>query len=157
VRALLFANDARRCPDAWAEQMAADLRKAALPPEGLERWLDELDHPRFPVRERATRELQGLDPRFVSRLRQALGEPRSLEAKRRLERILPHHAGAEVPALIRRALAHLAESRSTAGAVVLDVVYGVRFPNGFARAVREALRHSGQTRKDDPRDKGKKE
>ncbi|HTU18849.1 MAG TPA: PQQ-binding-like beta-propeller repeat protein [Gemmataceae bacterium] len=62
-----------------------------LPPldtRKVERWLSDLDGDDFAKRESASRELKALAGRIEPRLRQALKETKSLEARRRLREIL---------------------------------------------------------------------
>jgi WD40 repeat protein len=56
-------------------------------------WLAELDSRQFPTREKATQELDRLGESADLLLRKALQEPRSLEAGRRLQRIVQKLAG----------------------------------------------------------------
>jgi hypothetical protein len=82
---------------AWAltaapEQAVRRLKELAamqkLPrPEEVQRWIAELDHTRFAVREKAMRELSRLDD-VAGAVEAALKDPVSLEKRRRLERVL---------------------------------------------------------------------
>lgn len=68
----------------------------AVEPARLERLLKELDAPTYATRERAVAELRGIADvdHVAKRLRQYLGGPLSLEARRRLERrVLPGPGG----------------------------------------------------------------
>jgi hypothetical protein len=56
--------------------------------ERIQRWLTELDHDRFPVRETASKELQKLGPVVLPILKKHLATKLSPEARERLEKLL---------------------------------------------------------------------
>jgi hypothetical protein len=65
------------------------LRPAPLPdPQRVVRLLADLDNEQFPVREKASRELRELRAPVEAALRQVLAGKPSLEARRRVERLL---------------------------------------------------------------------
>ncbi|HKB40175.1 MAG TPA: PQQ-binding-like beta-propeller repeat protein, partial [Gemmataceae bacterium] len=61
--------------------------------ERLRKLVHDLDDRRFPIREKASRELTALGPAAVPALRQALDDRPSLEARRRLEQLLETLSG----------------------------------------------------------------
>jgi RNA polymerase sigma factor (sigma-70 family) len=105
----LAGADARRAYRAlWALAAAPDRavpflqdRLHARPgfEQSLDRLTADLDSPSYSVRERATRELGQLGDGAVPALRRALERRPSLEARRRVERLLARPTGADAPAL----------------------------------------------------------
>jgi hypothetical protein len=57
----------------------------------IARLIADLDHDDFDTRQKASKELDRLAPANLPALRKALARPASLEAYRRLERILARH------------------------------------------------------------------
>jgi RNA polymerase sigma factor (sigma-70 family) len=78
------------------------LRPATVADEGrLTRLIADLDSDRFPVRERAARELERAGEDAATALRQALKKGPSLEARRRMEQLLGLLRGPPAPDLLR--------------------------------------------------------
>jgi hypothetical protein len=78
---------------AQAEQTVSFLARQVRPvptpdPRRLSRLLADLDHPRFPVRERATQDLERLGEPAEAALREALAGRPSPEVRRRIEKVL---------------------------------------------------------------------
>jgi hypothetical protein len=73
----------------------------ALPADELQRLIQELDSPRFPRREEASRRLAEFGEDAEPTLRQALADKPSAEARQRLERILAEPRLVRSPELLR--------------------------------------------------------
>ncbi|HWG44082.1 MAG TPA: WD40 repeat domain-containing protein [Gemmataceae bacterium] len=82
---MLTAGSPRPVVDFLRREMLAAPR---LDPRRIARWIAELDADQFAVREKATAELKKLGVLVVGRLRQALQEQPTPEARRRLEGLL---------------------------------------------------------------------
>jgi RNA polymerase sigma factor (sigma-70 family) len=96
--ALAGAHAGRACEAMWAltadpEGTVALLRERLQPvvrpdAEQLRRWIAELDHDDFAVRQQAERQLESIGDAAVTELREALKRVTSAEAKRRLRRLI---------------------------------------------------------------------
>jgi WD40 repeat protein len=64
------------------------LEKGKVDPEKVQRWIRELDSNDFQIREAAEKALDALAPAILPVLRSALSKSRSLEQRRRLEKLL---------------------------------------------------------------------
>jgi WD40 repeat protein len=83
------------------------LRPGEEPLRHVAQFIADLDSPRFPVRSRATRELERLGRLAVPALRRALATPSSLETSRRIEMLLEKVGPHTVPAQWLRTLRSL--------------------------------------------------
>jgi hypothetical protein len=106
-------------------------------PKEIARLIGELDSPRFPVREMATVQLEGLDAQTEGALRSALQGKPTPEARRRMESLLKNLAAVPNAQLLRQlraieALERLATPQ--ARALIREVAGGA--PD--ARLTREA-------------------
>jgi WD40 repeat protein len=83
-------------------------RRMTAPPtpdeKRLPKLIGELDDDRFPVREKASRELENLGPKAESALREELARKPSTEARRRIEHLLEKLGGKDAPPLPSREL-----------------------------------------------------
>jgi RNA polymerase sigma factor (sigma-70 family) len=88
------------CSGGRAVAFLAKQLQSTPPPDTrrLKRLVTDLDHEQFNVRERAARELEKLGERAEPALRKALAGKPSLEARRRLERLLNRLEGDTPPA-----------------------------------------------------------
>jgi WD40 repeat protein len=94
-----------RNPDKAVALLAARLAPAAAPPAArVEKWIGDLDSPRFAVRDRAARELEALGELAEPALRQALQKKPSAEAAKRMNDLLNRLEEAEPSPEQRRAL-----------------------------------------------------
>jgi WD40 repeat protein len=87
------ADEAVRVLAATPKQSVPFLRArlhpvAALQPQQVARWLDDLDSDQFEIREKATQALQNLGEGVEAQLKKALTERPSLEVRRRIELLL---------------------------------------------------------------------
>jgi hypothetical protein len=69
------------------------LRPVTIDARRVARWLAELDSDRYDIRERGSRALESLSEAVEPHLRQALSGDPSLEARRRIERLLRQMRG----------------------------------------------------------------
>lgn len=75
-------------PDKAVEFLGGRLRPAELAADRLPQWVADLDDDKFDVRQNASRELAALGSAAADALRAALAKAPSLEARRRLERLI---------------------------------------------------------------------
>ena len=101
--------------------------RPAVTDDRLARLVRDLDDDAFEVRERATKELDGLGESAAPALRKALANPSSVEARRRLEELLDKLTAREIPPeQIRslRALRVLEELNTPDGRTILKDLAG---------------------------------
>lgn len=108
-----LANDSGEAVDL----LAAKLKLVAVIDERpLERWIAELDGPKFADRERARRELERAGERASPLLQRALAGAKTLEARKRLERLLERIEQRQPDANERQALRAIAVLERHGGA-----------------------------------------
>src|SRR5205823_11138260 len=77
------------CPDSAVPFLKRKLLPVRMPDaRRVEALIDQLDHPRFAVREKAAAELERVIDQVEGRLRQRLRTGPALETRRRIERLL---------------------------------------------------------------------
>jgi hypothetical protein len=79
-------RDLRLAEPAFIPWMKERLKKLPSPDlAAVDHLLRELDHPQFPVRNKAMQQLERMDPTVALRIAKALRQPLQVESKRRLE------------------------------------------------------------------------
>jgi hypothetical protein len=107
----------------------------------VEEWIDQLDSSNFRTRENASQELQSVGPTVLPALRSALKEPKSLEQRLRIQRLVERLAASNitgpgaVPASLRemRALEVLERIGSPAARKLVERA-AARFADAVLRA-----------------------
>jgi hypothetical protein len=83
-----LAGDPTRSLPWLRKRLTAPRPPAAYTPEQIDRLIRDLDADSFETRQKATRDLEGAGASAVAAIQKALRNPPSLEAKRRMERLL---------------------------------------------------------------------
>ncbi len=112
----------------------------------IAKLIANLDHPRFPVREKATKELLDLGPAARAPLESALEAKPSLEARRRIEEILAKLPRQGLPSLVRdlRALEALERMGTPAARAVIKRLTGGAAEDRLTREAKAALERLGE-------------
>jgi hypothetical protein len=121
--------------------------------EPVARWLAELDHDQFTVRERATEELAKLGPMVAPVLRKTLDGSPPLEMRRRAERLLQQlQEAVPSPERLRalRALEVLEEVGTPAARRVLEELAGGAADAELTVGARRTLERLGRRVADQP-------
>jgi hypothetical protein len=146
----LAGNDAERAfraicrliaaPKSTVAFLAEQLKRDNVADVRIQRWIVELDSDIFIQRENAQRQLARLGAEVVDELREALKTTPSLEAKRRLERLLRILPAIDLKSLQRaRALEVLERISTPEAAAVLKELAGAAPSSRLTREARDSL------------------
>jgi hypothetical protein len=136
-----------------APQQAVALFEKHLKPatgfsrEQVEKWVNELDSPRFRVREKATKDLEALGDLAEGALKRGLARATTLETRRRIERLLDSLANLSgAPESLRQfRMVEALENMGTPGARRLLRRVADGFPDArLTREAKAALRRLGE-------------
>jgi WD40 repeat protein len=133
-------------PDRAAPFLDGCLQGVNEKTRSIAKLIADLDHPRFAVREKATKELIDLGPAARSHLESALEGKMSLDAQRRIQEILTKLPKQGLPQWIRdlRAVEALERMATPAARTVLKRVAGGPAEDRVTREAKAALERIGE-------------
>jgi len=133
-------------PDRAAPFLDESLRGVNEKARSIAKLIADLDHARFAIREKATKELIDLGPAVRSALENALEGKMSLDARRRIQDILAKLPKQSLPQLVRdlRALEALERMATPAARTVLKRLAGGPAEDRLTREAQAALDRLGE-------------
>jgi hypothetical protein len=145
---LPLAHRAMRALQAYPEKTVPFLARAFGKPADLKkvaRWIEDLDDPKYAVRERAYSELERQSREVIPSLEKALAGKNSRERAYRLEKLLGWHRakGGYDPLRALRAIDVLEHCNTPAARELLRALAAGEYGPEYARVAQEALKRAG--------------